>query len=110
MLVLFLGAFWASSTLQELSDEKDFRELRAIMVVQSIIAVMGGVASFLWYWYVGQLLSFGGMAMLYFIGWLYDLSYELFASSRKGLACGPAVPFVSDESIVRLRRFLRIPA
>ncbi|PJE64914.1 MAG: hypothetical protein COU90_00140 [Candidatus Ryanbacteria bacterium CG10_big_fil_rev_8_21_14_0_10_43_42] len=74
------------------------------------ILLVVGVASFLWYWYVGQLLSFGGMAMLYVIGWLYDLSYELFAPSREGLAGGPAVPFVSDRSIVRLRRFLRIPA
>jgi hypothetical protein len=109
MLVLFLGAYWARSTLRELLDERDFRELRVIMTIQSITAVTGGTASLLWYWYVGQLLSFGGMAMLYVIGWLYDLSYDLFAPSREGLAGGPAVPFMSDRNVERLRRFLRIP-
>lgn len=107
-LVFLLGAYWAHSTLTEYPRTEDRRELLVIQVVQLLTAVTGGVSSLLWYTYVGELIFFGGLSMLYFIGWTYDFAYELFAPLRVGLEGGPGVPFVGREHMNRLKTFLRI--
>ena len=79
MLVLNLGAFWSYSTLRELTDERDKRELRVVMIVQPITALIGGGVWLLWYHFVGYPISPGGMVVLYFIGFfmIYRMNYSL---------------------------------
>ena len=106
--VMSLGSYWSYSTLFEITDEQDRRELRTVMVVQPLTAFVGLSVWLLWYRFVGFPISLGGMIVLYIVGFLYDLSYELFAPSREGLAGGPGVPFLSRERVNNLRSMLRI--
>lgn len=108
MFVLSIGAYWAHWTIIECPSSRDLPELRAIKRVQPITAIAGGLSSFLWYKYVGELMSLGGVIMLYAIGWLYEFFYELYAPALPGLASGPSVPFVSSERMAVIRRFLGI--
>lgn len=107
-LVLYLGSYWSLCTIREVTDQRDERELRIVMIVQPLTAFVGLSAWFLWYRFVGYPISLGGMVVLYFIGFFYDLSYELLASTREGLEGGPGVPFLSRERVSQLRRLLRI--
>ena len=108
ILVLVVGAYWAHCTIVEYPKSSDLLELNAIRVVQPITAIAGGISSYLWYKYVGELFSLRGAGMLFLLGWLYEFFYELSAPSLYGLAGGPTVPFVSKERMIAMRQFLGI--
>lgn len=106
-IALFLGSYWAHITLLEYPHSEDLRELEVIRFLQPLIAVFGGVTSYLWTNYVGTIISLRGAILLLFLGFVYEFLYGLFVPMQPGLASGPGVPFIKHETVDKVRTFLR---
>lgn len=108
VLVLVFGFFWAHCALQEYPNSSDKTELRAIRVVQPLVAVVGSLIVYLWSRYIGDVISLYGAIFLLILGLLYEFSYDLFAIRKRGIEGGPLIPLITRERMDRIRRYFKI--